>query len=1654
MTANINAVATAEAIKAQYRRYLQSLMTVRDPVLDAALHRAITDTSLLDKGPYLEATPPYAPGATLQDLVNEGVLEQSFLRLASEGLPMSRPLYRHQDEAVRKVAGGRNVVVSTGTGSGKTESFLIPILSSLLREEAAGRLGPGVRALLLYPMNALANDQMKRLRTLLSPVQGITFGRYTGETINDPLRAEQMFEQLNPGEPRLRNELLSRQEIRDTPPHLLITNYAMLEYLLLRPQDSISLFPTDDDGNWRFIVVDEAHVYDGAQGAEISMLLRRLRDRVAPDRKLQCIATSATVGAEGSPSAVTKFAQDLFGQPFEWVEGDPDRQDLVRAARLAESSGSLWGPLSSADYLRLVSHNDRPGAVLSEAIGHGYVADNPSSALRHEASLTKLRAVLTREPATLTSLAQQIFPEEADREAGLAAMVDLASGLAFQDGTPVLSARYHLFLRATEGAFTCLSDSGPHVQLARHERCTTCEAQMFEIGSCKRCGAVHVLGRIETRAKQAVLIPRRAAEPAVWLVLEDTLAFQDEDEEAAVDHVDGLVGDKAKLCPACGTLNDLQAASCASALCGATTLRTVTRLKERGEEIAGCLVCGGRGPSTVRVFETGADAAGAVIATSLYQNLPASDRASDLDQPGEGRKLLMFSDSRQGAAYFAPYFEDSYRRLQRRRLIAAGFQESRFTEPRAVDEVIDETRTRAAAVKMFGPGLTAQQQRREIAPWVMAEVLSTDDRQSLEGLGLIRITLDTEGLVPPKPLLALGLDDADAVSFLQELMRTLRQQGAVTMPDNVPPNDEVFAPRLGPIYVRGEGPEPLRKVLSWLPGRGTNRRIDYVGRLLRQLGSDEDPRRVLEGAWKYLSNDIRPIGWLTRSTDKLRGHVQQVDHRLLRLEWLGEGVSVYRCGRCRRMAPVSVRGVCPALGCEGRLEPFVPPTLENERDHYRMIYRSMNAVSLTASEHTAQWQSIEAAHIQQQFIRGEVNALSCSTTFELGVDVGELQAVMMRNMPPTTANYVQRAGRAGRRAGAAALVVTYAQRRSHDLTRYANPETVLAGVMRPPYIPLENERLDRRHVHSIALAAFFRWYFEATGRISSSAGDFFLSQTVDEAPPVDLVPTFLQPVPTRVRESLQRVVPEVVQEELDLAGDGWVRKLVHLLDEVRAELAADVSLLEQLRDQAASSRKYSLAQRYESVVNTLRGRPLLGYLGNRNVIPKYGFPVDVVELRTNYSMAQHGLGSRLELSRDLAQAIHEYAPDATVAAGGQMWTSRGIYKLPGKDLVQISYRICERCGLYRESHDNVDPACSRCGHVATSVLRKLVIPEFGFVAAKEPIPVGSRPPQRSWSGASYVVKQSEDARDRTIQLPGGQISATVGPRGRLMAVADGPGGAGFWVCDWCGWATAAAHTRKKPTSHEHLFKSDKCSGPTRLLNLGHQFETDLLRLEVQTDLGSVDEATWNSVLYALIESASALLEIAASDVNGTVTAEGIGTYSLMLFDTVPGGAGSVIKIYDHLEETLRAALRRVSECDCGRETSCYGCLRSYRNQRQHDLLSRGAAGDLLSLLLYGSLEHRPDGAVEFVDLVWADLLGQATDEVERAVILGLGSTHEDLPRLGYETDEGVPVGISWPDRQIAVDHELTDEERDRMHSAGWRLVPPEAEAVIALLRSS
>ena len=272
-------------------------------------------------------------------------------------------------------------------------------------------------------------------------------------------------------------------------------------------------------------------------------------------------------------------------------------------------------------------------------------------------------------------------------------------------------------------------------------------------------------------------------------------------------------------------------------------------------------------------------------------------------------------------------------------------------------------------------------------------------------------------------------------------------------------------------------------------------------------------------------------------------------------------------------------------------------------EHYARLYRELEPVGMAVEEHTAQWKSSKASALQDDFVRARINVLSCSTTFELGVDVGDVQAVLLRNVPPTPANYVQRAGRAGRRTDSAALVVTYAQRRSHDLTYFNSPHDMVDGMIPPPRIVLDNAPIVRRHLHSLAFGAFQREFGD-----HRTVEDFFLAPDGVEDARVGEFVTWLRSRPKPLGEAALRVVPDALHGPLRLADWGGSTRSSdqrtrtrHMagLTRARAEIAEDVAALQDLVDEAAEDEKFGRAAQLKRLRVALIRRQLLSFLGSR-----------------------------------------------------------------------------------------------------------------------------------------------------------------------------------------------------------------------------------------------------------------------------------------------------------------------------------------------------------------------------------------------------------------------------------------------------------------------
>ena len=1647
MTDTLNALETASDIDRTFRRYLATTFRPRREDLADEFDRTVRDEVELSKGPYLQATPPFEKGVRLVDLVDEGVLSPEILRVG--GGNAERNLYVHQEQAIRKAVAGRNLLIATGTGSGKTESFLIPIINRLLREREAGTLTqPGVRALLLYPMNALVNDQVKRLRSVLEPLPDISFGRYIGETKHSIADAEVDFHDRFPGQRLLPNELIARDQIHDSPPHILITNFAMLEYLLLRPRSS-TLFDGQTGQHWAQVVLDEAHVYDGAQGAEVAMLLRRVKDRVVQSEpgRLQVFATSATLGkgTEDHP-ALIEFGEALFNETF-------DPSDIVEATRADLQQGSAVHRLTGAEIVRLaerLADGESSALALAELVD---TVDPPSATsvtpaawlfelLRNDARVVELQSALSSGALPLQHVADELFDDPAE----LLALVDLCVvARPGPEDDSLLPARYHFFVRSLESANVCLSEHHPlgesRLRLTRARDCRACErtgrdAKMFELGVCRTCRVEYLVGLLGGPGSLFKTAPQDGQSIA-YLLLGHDVADGDHDDEKSLTKNAAFNLVPGQLCLGCAKFNEFEVGCC-----DRPNLVAVTWVDyPDADRLHRCPACNTRVPGDVVTrFVSGSDAPASVIATALYQRLPPSPDPDEAHRAGEGRKLLTFSDSRQDAAFFAPFFERTYRRGVERSIMYSALAGNDDGEPLDFDDLMFAARKMAEQNLVIDPEMSSRKQRAEVGAWLVQEVMAFDRRLSLEGSGLAEISIK----VPrdhrtPAFLRDLGLTDGEVLDLIQALLQTVRQQGAVSIPDEVDIRDERFQPRDREIAMRLEGTD--YGVMAWIPAQGTNSRVGIIERVLAARGSDADPIDVLRELWRFLTDPSSPWfeagTWVTTS-QRGKGTVRRLSHERFVFEPLGPEHRPCRCSRCRRLWWRSVAQICPGWRCDGRLGAPVDGS-DLRAEHYAALYQELTPTAISVSEHTAQWTSTKATSIQTDFTDGKINVLSCSTTFELGVDVGDVQAVFLKNMPPSPANYVQRAGRAGRRLDSAALVVTFAQRRSHDLAYYGDPSRMVDGVVDPPLVQVDNASIVRRHVHSVAFAQFERERVERGLDANADVADFFEPNETGTTGDAEFV-DWLRNRPSGLGASLERVVPASLRDELGLDSWQWVSALVEPTDEeptfgwlkrAAGEARDDIDHLSTDRQAFIDGEKWDAVKRSERMLKTVRRQQLIGYLARKNVLPKYGFPVDVVEL--SVAGSGHEMSSSVDLSRDLKIAINEYAPGGVVVAGGRLWRSVGLRKLPGMEWLRYRWAVCGDCGAFRHRLGSDDlPGCPHCSSTRTEWGRSgdFIVPIFGFVGTSDGPAGQTRPPRASLTDTYFGSYKDQPPAFEEIRIgeSGMMVQTRTSRQGKIAVVNRGPKGGLFRVCGWCGFAAASLSGTggKREKEHEVPGRPGRtCSGGLWPASLGHEYLTDVLEIDI--DRGQMD-VTLLSTLYALIEGA-AVVGIPRSDLDGALPSAGLNRQTMVIFDAVPGGAGHAHKIADHFDQVVGAALKRVENCaGCEPDSSCYSCLRSYSNQWHHDRLRRSAAAELLRMML----GRTPQG------LAGLDIADPSTHGLLRALYdRGLPQ-----PKIGHELDDPARsiIELAWPAHRLAVTVRPDDARDTWLVDEGWTVM--------------
>jgi hypothetical protein len=1709
----VNPIKLSKELQTVLVNYLSTTFDVdrdkQEPALAAFIQQSFARPRALFAGPYLEFTPPHKTSETLEELAKVGVISPRLLQMPcfqeDRPVPVDVPLYTHQVAALRKLcAEDRNIVVSSGTGSGKTECFLIPILNDLLLDTT-----PGVRAVLVYPLNALVNDQLDRLRILLRGT-GITFGRYTSELAESADRArkemEKEWREMDPARQQLfdqyplTNEIIGRDQIQEQGmlPQILITNYAMLEYLLLRPQDN----PLFTQGKWRFLVLDEAHTYAGAQGIEVGLLIRRLKLRLGHQPgQMRCIATSATLTTDDAPDAAA-FAESLFGEAFmpdDIIFGQLDH-DYVPPAEVTQPPVEAYIHSQFNDLIHNVRQEnwestDEMALLMQEIglIGEADLAladqyDPPHflwEVLRGNADIIRLRNLMADkgQPVEMMTVAENLFHDRLSlahqQQEALYHLVELAAmARPDADKPSLLPARYHLFVRPPQGIWGCLNPTCPDKQpdtkwsklfATQREHCDSCQSPVYPLVVCRTCGQVYV--RLHKVNKQflaeAALEDEAEKRYVTWRAIHENRALAD-----GVDEIDEGTGevadDEDSLMEQAGEsiLKQVEMTLClvcqqtvnANGRCGCEgkSDRTVLlyllmseRAGKKGKNVVvkpevvkhlnECGRCHSRALKDTEIateITMNALTPLAVLVEELYSALPQSPNVDTQNKPGGGRKLLSFYDSRQGAARFAAFVQDvanqqAYRRMIREAVSAIAIEDHlpdlekvgekclelalayRVAHNDPEIEVGDQLRHAQYLSKSQRERLTHHMHTQ-----ILAEITTQlRSRQSLETLGLLTVQYFEPTHLPDFASLAeqIKLSPTETRTLVEYLLDDLRRGKVVTLPQGVRRDNPIFGRnKFSPRFVRSE-PRTDQGEIGWIGKTARQGRRQLIKKVLAYKGLANDDAAIIDVLDRILDWLVDKSRVLDTSQPS-KGYQIRHDHLFFqtKAQW-------YRCSQCQRLNNRGAALPCPHTHCHGTLQPIEMDEVGSSNFYYENLRQQI--IPMRVEEHTAQLSPERGREYQNKFKNGEINMLSCSTTFEMGIDLGDLQAVVMSNIPPTVANYKQRAGRAGRRARGTAFILAWASNRPHDQSYFKAPPEMIGGNVRVPFIDMQNPIIIQRHINAILLSEFLRCC-ASQGDKEKTIGAFFDTQSVNGGyyqllPPwveankdylLNLLSRYAVTVkgtiePARALHAFMQDLREKGYEHYQTVAGYYKREQLRLAEEL-------ITLIQQGDNPELAGE----IAHFGNLLKRTQEEDCINHLSDRGVLPSYSFPLYVVELRIPYHLQQ---ARHLRLQRDLQLAIREYAPGQEVVADKRIWKSEAL-DFFGKVPQLFAYYICHHCNYLRleetagKSLDTSERPCPICH----SFPKPGKPPQNFYIQ-----PDGFRTTNNSGAAAGQYVDRPQNLM-RSALVPRAIETVAVSPvlsmgydhNGALLYVNEGFQGKGFYICRHCG-----KQARRGVSKCDGKFNGQPCPGKIEVgtpYTLGFRQKTDTIHLKFSgTPHIRLPEAEnnsfWLSLKYALLQGASRALQIERRDIDGVLFPELLidspreqWQHSIVLYDNVPGGAGNVKRIQDKIREVIAAALE-IIDCEC--EKSCYRCLREYANQWEHKELDRGQIVEFLRALDADLHRHSseevaglsPVAALNQTDWLW-EQVGLAQQEL---ILVGHQITLES-PRA---------TGLSWLD---------------------------------------
>ncbi|RMF69319.1 MAG: DEAD/DEAH box helicase [Calditrichaeota bacterium] len=1626
-------------VLADYHRYVESFLNIQDERIREFVQQKLEDGHLWPEA-LVQLNPSYETGRSVSELVAEGVLHPLCEDIFQKD-GKSFQLYHHQERALEIAARKQPYVLTTGTGSGKSLTYLIPIFDHILKNDPEPEQ---VRALIVYPMNALINSQKNTIEELLGNLgegrSPIRFGRYTGQDKQD-----------------------AREQMRKHPPHVLLTNYVMLELMMSRPHEHVFLDRTL--ANLEFLVLDELHTYTGRRGADVSMLVRRVRQRCG-NPTLLCIGTSATMAAGGTYAEQRKAVAEVAGRIF----GVTVPADNVIDEKLKPSISDAPEPrkenvLDSVRQPVPTRYAEFIKNPLAAWIERTFGIVEQEGAYRRRTPISVGEGA--RQLAELTGLSEDLCREQIQN------YLLQGSGLRHPDGSPVFAVRLNQFISQGDSVYATLERPEKRFLTLTGQRYTSGEEGqdrlLLPLVFCRVCGQEYYqVTRVESGGRSLEpLIPGEIDEEATRSADEGYVLIEEEEGAVWSDNrfrelPDNWFTDPEKRRRIKKGYEPYVPQKIH------VTVEGRCYEEPQGETIPGwflksplltCLSCGEvydkRNSEYSKLSRLSSE--GRSTATTLLSLSTITQLRKETSVAPEAQKLLSFTDNVQDASLQAGHFNDFVQVSRLRHAIYKALHEHSSLDHATIPSAVVDALALSPEEYAQNPGtLGAQPRKNREALTAYVEYLVYQDlrrdwriiQPNLEQCGLLRIEYDgLEALCEQDEVWKENsvLSDATpenrlrvAAAFLDHLRRALAL--------NARPLDPIYHETLKR-RVNNTLKEPWNfdtdeKLREWewfrfgrtFDGRFSLSGISVIGRYLRSARAWESVSTPL--SMSDYASLLRTFVTILDQGGYLQLEIDGEDFRIqLRADtfrWVkGEGqVTDYDPVRSVRMRG----GRNGHVGKEAN--PFFTRFYQTDAAGLRR---------LTSGEHTGHTSAEKREQREVDFKTGVLPCLYCSPTMELGIDIADLATVNMRNVPPSPANYAQRSGRAGR-AGQPALITTYCSTGSgHDQYFFQHKQEMVAGIVVPPRIDLSNRELLESHLHAVWLA-----------HVGLDLGDSIenIIDLNDETalPLNDNLAEQIQLSENRIRECLKECKAIIAQCHPDLEGASWysedwleqtIRNAHRRFDETftpwrelyRTAHQRLIDAQEKLRYPHHWSRdEIKQAERVESearrqkdlLLNRVKSRDdsdfyPYRYLATEGFLPGYNFPRLPVR-----AYIQRGKEDGEFIARSRFIAISEFGPRNILYHEGSKFTVvRSLFPAGDPEARFTQAKLCNRCGTFHTGDqlrvDNCDHCDARLDGNNSEFMKHLF--EMTTVNTQRRERITCNEEDRVRKGYEITTHFRFGVQDgmrskvvaEVLDVEGNVVlELSFGPAAELWRInrkwrrTNDPGftldlGHGIWG--------------KRANDHDDTALDAGTENIRTGVRVYVRDRRNILLVRPSKS-DEINESQLANLQSALHKAICRTFQVDERE----IASERLGRdaqRAILFWEAAEGGVGVLQRLVEESDALRRSAQKaleichfdehgeEVGELECTR--ACYDCLLTYYNQRDHKILNRHAIKDLLLTLSSSEVRRGHEGRSYEEHYQWLRQLTDSRSELEKKFLDQLYREGRRLPDEAQKVISDPPV---------------------------------------------